>query len=148
MKTANKIFKYQTKELFEFIDITDEINNFVKGSEIKNGLVNIQILHTSAALILNENEPLLLEDIKVNLEKIAPKNLNYRHDDFSIRTVNVCNNECVNGHSHCKAIHLLVNIALNLIDEKLQLGQWQRIMLVELDHNRPRKIQIQIVGEN
>ena len=147
MKTANKIFKYQTKELFEFIDITDEINNFVKGSEIKNGLVNIQILHTSAALILNENEPLLLEDIKVNLEKIAPKNLNYRHDDFSIRTVNVCNNECVNGHSHCKAIHLLVNIALNLIDEKLQLGQWQRIMLVELGHNRPRKIQIQIIGE-
>ena len=148
MKTANKTLKYQTKELFEFIDITDEVNNFVKESKIKNGLVNVQILHTSAALILNENEPLLLEDIKANLEKTAPKNLDYNHDNFEIRTVNICKDECVNGHSHCKAIRLPVNITINLIDKKLQLGKWQKIMLVELDHSRPRKVQIQIVGES
>ena len=147
MKTTNKIFQYQTKKLFEFIDITDEINNFVKKSKIKNGLVNIQILHTSAALILNENEPLLIGDIKRNLERIAPQSFTYQHDDFTKRTVNICEDECINGHSHCKAIHLLVNITLNLIDGKLQLGQWQKIMLVELDRSRPRKVQIQIIGE-
>ena len=147
MKTTNKIFQYQTKKLFEFIDITDEINNFVKKSKIKNGLVNIQILHTSAALIFNENKPLFIEDIKRNLERIAPQSLTYQHDDFTKRTVNMCEDECINGHSHCKAIHLLVNITLNLIDGKLQLGQWQKIMLVELDRSRPRKVQIQIIGE-
>lgn len=147
MKTANTILSHQTKSLFDFIDITDEIKGFVSKNSVKNGLVNVQILHTSAALIFNENEPLLLEDIKDSLEKIAPKEAKYRHDNFDIRTVNVCENECVNGHSHCKAIRLPSTITLNLIDGKLQLGQWQRIMLAELDSSRPRKVQVQIIGE-
>ncbi len=147
MKTANKTLKYQTKGEFDFIDITDEVKDFVQKSHIQNGLTNIQILHTSSALMLNENEPLLIEDIKRNLEATAPKSLKYQHDDFSKRTVNLCPDECVNGHSHCKAIHLLVNVTLNLIGGKLQLGQWQNIFLVELDRARPRKIQIQIIGE-
>ena len=147
MKTAHKVFKYQTKGEFDFIDVTDEIKSFLKESGIKNGLVNVQIMHTSSALIVNENEPLLKEDIKRNLESCAPKSLKYQHDDFSKRTVNLCGDECKNGHSHCKAIHLLPSVTLNLIDSELQLGQWQRIMLVELDRARPRKIQVQIIGE-
>lgn len=62
------------------------------------------------------------------------------------RTVNVCPKECINGHAHCKAIHLLVNIALNLVNGEMQLGQWQRVFLVELDRTRERKVQIQILG--
>ncbi|MCK5059742.1 MAG: secondary thiamine-phosphate synthase enzyme YjbQ [Candidatus Pacebacteria bacterium] len=146
MKILNKTIEFQTKGLFDFIDITDKIKTFVKESQIKNGLINIQILHTSAALIVNENEPLLIEDIKDNLEAVASKTANYRHDDFTKRTVNVCEGECVNGHSHCKAIRLLVNTTLNLIEGMLQLGQWQRVLLVELDQLRKRKIQIQILG--
>lgn len=147
MKSANKTLEYQTKCEFDFIDITDEVKNFIKESRIKNGLANVQTLHTTTALILNENEPLLIEDMKKNLENTAPKNQFYQHDDFNIRTVNLCNDECANGHSHCKAIHLLVDATLNIIEGKLQLGQWQRIMFVELDRSRPRKIQIQIIGE-
>jgi secondary thiamine-phosphate synthase enzyme len=147
MKSKNKILEYQTKGEFDFIDITEEVEKFVRESQIGEGLVNIQILHTSAALILNENEPLLLEDIRANLERTASKEVRYSHDDFSKRTVNLCEDECINGHSHCKAIHLPSTITLNLIDGKLQLGQWQRIMLVELDRSRPRKIQLQIIGE-
>jgi len=147
MKTANTILSYQTKTLFDFIDITEEVKKFVSESSIKNGLVNVQIFHTSAALIFNENEPLLLEDIKSNLEKTAPTTVKYQHDDFKKRTVNLCEDECVNGHSHCKAIRLPSTITLNLIDGKLQLGQWQRIMLAELDSSRPRNVQVQILGE-
>ncbi len=147
MKILNKIFHYQTKGEYDFIDMTEEIRSFVNNSGIKNGLVNIQILHTSAALIVNENEPLLIEDIKENLENCSPKSKEYQHDNLSIRTVNVCENECMNGHSHCKAIHLLANATLNLIDNKLQLGQWQNVMLIELDSSRPRDIQVQIMGE-
>lgn len=147
MKTANKTLEYQTKELFDFIDITEEVKNFVRESEIKNGLVNVQTFHTTTAIIVNENEPLLLEDIKKNLEKLAPKSIDYNHDNFEIRTVNMCSDECANGHSHCKAIYLAVNTTLNLIDNKIQLGQWQRIMFLELDRARPRKVQIQIIGD-
>jgi secondary thiamine-phosphate synthase enzyme len=148
MKTANKILEYQTKKEFDFIDITEEVKKFVKEeSQIKNGFINIQTLHTTAAIILNENEPLLLEDIKKNLERLSPGNIKYKHDDFTTRTVNMCPDECANGRSHCKAIYLPVNITLNLIDGKIQLGQWQSIMLLELDRSRSRKVQIQVIGE-
>lgn len=147
MKAVSKTFRYQTKAEFDFIDITEKVKVFAGESRIKNGLVNIQTLHTTCALILNENEPLLLQDIKESLEKIAPKDLDYKHDNFAIRTINMCKEECVNGHSHCKAIRLPTNITLNLIGGKLQLGQWQEIMFVELDKARSREVQVQIIGE-
>ncbi|MBU2263270.1 secondary thiamine-phosphate synthase enzyme YjbQ [Patescibacteria group bacterium] len=146
MKALNKTLKFQTKGLFDFVDITNEIKKNVDEGQIKNGLVNIQILHTSASLILNENEPLLIEDFKENLERTASKDLKYRHDNLNERTVNLCSEACVNGHAHCKAIHLPVNITLNLIEGKLQLGQWQRIFIVELDQPRQRTVQVQILG--
>lgn len=147
MKANNKIIEFQTKEELEFIDLTDEIKEFVQGSKIKEGLINIQSLHTSAALIVNENEPLLIEDFKDNLRKTSLKEIDYRHDDLEKRTINLCPDDCVNGHSHCRAIHLLVSATLNVINGTLQLGQWQRIFFVELDSSRKRKVQIQIIGE-
>jgi secondary thiamine-phosphate synthase enzyme len=147
MKILNKTIEHQTKKEFDFIDITNQIKDFVNQAGINDGLINVQILHTSAALIVNENEPLLLEDIKKNLENCSPKSKEYQHDDFTIRTVNVCPGECINGHSHCKAIHLLANATLNIIQGKIQLGQYQSIMLLELDRSRKRKIQLQIIGQ-
>jgi len=147
MKTANRVLQYHTSDCFDFIDLTEDVERFISQGSIKDGLVNVQILHTSAALVLNENEPLLLEDMKASLDRIAPKDAEYQHDDFGKRTVNLCENECVNGHSHCKAIRLPANVTLNLIDGRLQLGQWQRIMLIELDQARPRQVQVQIIGE-
>jgi len=146
MEVLNKTIEFQTKGLFDFVDITNKVKDFVQNAKIKNGLVNIQILHTSAALIVNENEPLLLEDFKDNLKRIAPQTLNYQHDDLTKRQVNLCPDECINGHSHCKAIHLLINATLNLVKGEIQLGQWQRIFVVELDRARNRKTQIQILG--
>lgn len=147
MKVLNKTIDFKTKELFDFIDITDKVKEFVKEIEIKHGLINIQSLHTTIGIIVNENEPLLIEDFKEHLEKIASKSLKYKHDNFDKRIVNLCDDKCMNGHSHCKAIHLSVNVTLNLIDSELQLGQWQRIMIVELDRSRLRKIQIQVIGK-
>ncbi len=147
MKTANKTVSKQTKGVFDFSDITEDVKSFVEDSGIKNGLVNVQTMHTTAMIILNENEPLLLEDIIKNLERIAPADAGYRHDNFEIRTVNMCDDECDNGHSHCKAIYLTPNVTINLIDGKLQIGQWQNILFVELDRSRPRKYQIQVIGE-
>jgi len=147
MKSFSKTLEYQTKGEFDFIDITDEVKKFVNECGIKNGLVNVQSLHTTAAVIINENEPLLIEDMKENLKKIAPKNYPYKHNDFNIRTVNMCPGECANGHSHCQAIYLTPNVVLNLIEGQIQFGQWQRIFFVELDRSRPRKVQILAIGE-
>jgi len=146
MKTANKTINLKTKECFDFINLTVEIKNFVRDSGIKDGLVNIQSMHTTGVIVVNEEEPLLIEDMKEQLERLMPQNLKYRHDDFSIRTVNMCDDECANGHAHCKALLMQANATINLIDNKLQIGQWQQIFFLELDRSRDRKVQIQIIG--
>jgi len=147
MQIKTKMFEYQTKEKFDFRDITDQVKEFIKESGIKNGLCNVQTFHTTATVFLNENEPLLIQDMKANLEKIVPSNTPYNHDNFDIRTVNMCVGECANGQAHCKALYLPSSLTLNLLNGELQFGTWQRIMFVELDRARPRKIQVLLMGE-
>lgn len=148
MIIKNETLEFKTKGGYEFHDITDEVSDFVKETNLKNGLINIQSMHTTAALIVNENEPLLIEDMKNNFQEIAKKDIYYGHNDFEKRTINMCGlGECKNGHSHCLATYLSTNVTLNVIDGKISLGEWQRIFLIELDHARLRKVQLQILGE-
>ena len=147
MKTTHTTLSYQTKESLEIIDLTDEIVGFVHKSGVKNGLVNIQTLHTTTGLFLNENEPLFWQDLRKHIEEIASQEKDYGHDNFDIRTVNVCDGECANGHAHGKAIHFSANLTLNLINGKLQLGTWQRVLFIELDRPRPRKVQVLLLAE-
>lgn len=147
MNTKNIILEIDSKEGLEIIDITDQVVAFVEESGIKNGLVNIQSQHTTATVFVQENEPLLLKDIKNLLRKTVSEDIEYNHDNFEIRTVNMCDGECQNGHSHCKALFFPTAVTLNLIENEIQLGQWQRILFIELDRPRHRKIQIQILGE-
>ncbi len=132
MKVSNTTIEINTQGIFDFHDITAAIKDFSEKSGINNGFLNIQIMHTSASLIMNENEPGLIEDIKKTIERNAPRDIAYQHQD--------------NGHSHCKSIFLPHNITLNIIDRHLQLGDWQSIFLVELDSARIRKVQVQIMG--
>jgi len=147
MKIESKEINLNSKGEFDIIDLANEIKEFVKKSDIQEGIINIQILHTTAAILVNENEPLLLKDIKKHLENHASKNSEYLHNNLEIRTVNICEEECLNGHSHCRAIYLPSNVCLNIIKGQLQLGRWQNIMFIELDHDRPRKIQLQLIGQ-
>lgn len=148
MIVKNKTISFKTKGSLEFEDITKQVLEFVKESGVKNGLTNIQSLHTTTAVIVNENEPLLIEDMKQHFQEIAPREKYYGHNDLDIRTVNVCGpEECLNGHSHCLAAYLPTSVSLNINDGKLSLGKWQRIFHIELDHSRDRQVQIQIIGE-
>jgi secondary thiamine-phosphate synthase enzyme len=148
MIIKNKVLEYKTKGSYAFEDITDEVFKFIKSSKIKTGMVNIQSLHTTTAIIVNENEPLLIEDMKRNFSNIAKKDDYYGHNDFDIRTVNMCGlEECKNGHSHCLATYLPTSVVLNIVDGQVTFGEWQRIFLVELDHSRPRKVQLLVLGE-
>ena len=124
MIIKNKTLQYNTKGSFEFQDITDEMHEFVENSGVKNGLINIQTLHTTATVIVNENEPLLIEDMKKNFRKLAEKDIYYGHNDFKIRTVNMCGpTECKNGHSHCLAAYMPTNITLNVVDGRVSFGE-------------------------
>ena len=131
----------------EFIDITDRVMEFVRQSQVQNGLAVVYSKHTTAAITIQENEPLLLKDMAKLLERIAPRNARYGHNDFSIRTVHMHEDECPNGHSHCQHLMLGTSEAIPIIDGRLTLGQWQRVFMVELDDEKDhREILVQIMG--
>ncbi len=136
-----------TTQPTEFIDLTCRLQRFVAGAALRVGLVNIQTLHTTTAIVVNEHEPLLLNDFQALLEAAAPGDVHYRHDDTSARTVNVTERERPNGHAHCRALLLPSSASINVIDGRLQLGRWQRIFFVELDGPRDRTVSVVALGE-
>jgi len=154
METLAPAFVYRhtkvriaTEHHTEFIDLTQSLQEFLGDSGVMTGLLNVQSLHTTAAIVVNESEPLLLEDFDGLLYKIAPDTLPYLHDDETIRTVNLNPGERPNGSSHCKALVLGTSVCLNVVDGRLQLGRWQRVFLVELDGPRTRDISVLLMGE-
>ncbi|OGI17451.1 MAG: hypothetical protein A3J63_04295 [Candidatus Moranbacteria bacterium RIFCSPHIGHO2_02_FULL_40_12b] len=146
MKIVNHIINLTTSATLDFIDVTEKIQKKIKEAGIREGVINIQSLHTTMAVIVNEAEPLLIEDMKKLLEKLAPRTYKYMHDNFEIRTANMCDGECANGHSHNKALHLPTSVMMNIKENNLQLGTWQRVFAIELDRSRPRRIALQIMG--
>ncbi|OGB74922.1 hypothetical protein A2810_03095 [candidate division Kazan bacterium RIFCSPHIGHO2_01_FULL_49_10] len=147
MRIVNQLVNLQSAATLDFIDITDQVAAEVANTGIQNGIVNVQSLHTTMAIVVNESEPLLISDMKKTLEEMAPQSRTYTHDDFTIRTVNLCDDECANGHAHNKALHLPTSAALNVVGGKLQLGVWQRVFAVELDRPRDRQVALQLIGE-
>ena len=138
--------RIETHHPTEFIDLTDRVEAIVTAAGIRTGLVNIQTLHTTTAVIVNEHEPLLLTDLAALLERLAPRDGVYRHDNVTLRTVNCVLGERPNGHSHCRSLLLGGSVCLNVIDGRLQLGRWQRVFLVELDGPRARDVSMMLVG--
>src|SRR5262249_42036090 len=146
MHTHHRVLSFHTEDCMQFLDLTDQVVELIDGSGIRHGTVTVQAMHTTAAIVINEREPLLLEDMRHTLERLASRERAYRHDDFSIRTVNLVEGERPNGHSHCKALFLHASETLNVDRGRLQLGQWQRIFFLELDGARPRSVSVMLMG--
>ena len=103
-------------------------------------------MHTTAAILVNEHEPLLLDDLSRVLAGWAPAHARYSHDDFERRTANMTPDERPNGHAHARAMALQASTTLAVIGDEVQLGRWQRIFLVELDGPRSREVVVTTVG--
>ena len=135
-----------TREPQQFIDITERVIRCVRLSGIGDGTVMVQSMHTTAAMLVNENEPLLLDDLGRVLAGWAPADAAYAHDNFERRTANLTPDERPNGHAHARAMALQASTTLALIGGRVQLGRWQRIFLVELDGPRSREIVVTTAG--
>ena len=147
MKIVTNCISTNTKKAPEFIDITEYVCRFVEESKVQNGMALVYSKHTTAAIKINENEPLLIEDMEKFLDRIASREDEYRHNDFTIRTVNRNDDECPIGHAHCQDLLMGTSETLPIVDGQVQVGTWQRIFLVELDMPRPREVIVQILGE-
>lgn len=146
MRAHHVSLQLQTNECLQFINLTARIAEIVAQSGIRHGMVNVQTKHTTTAIIVNEHEPLLLDDLRALLDRLAPRDGNYEHNDFS-RRVDIPPDEPANGHSHCKALFLPTSVYLNVVNGTLDLGQWQSVFLVELDDARERTLSVMVMGQ-
>lgn len=140
------VLRFTTSHALEFIDITDDVRRLVEATDIAYGQVTVFSAHTTAAVVLNEHEPLLLNDMARLLSRAAPPGDYYEHNDFSIRTVNMTDEECANGHAHCQHLFLGASETMPIHEGRIYIGRWQRLFLVELDHARQREVFVQALG--
>ena len=147
MKTRSFNLKLNSKQAPEFIDITEWVCQCVSKSQVDNGFAVVYSKHTTAAVKINENEPLLLADMEKFLEKISPRYDDYQHNNFEIRTVNMTPDESPNGHAHLQHLLLGSSETIPVLDGGMQFGQYQRVFFIELDRPRAREVMVQIVGE-
>src|SRR5256714_1999853 len=130
----------------QFLDVTDQVAAVVQRSRISQGWVSAFSKHTTAAVVLQENEPLLLQDMGGLLERLSAAGGIYQHNDLSRRTGEMDPDECANGHAHCQHLLLSSSQDIPVAEGRLDLGRWQRIFLLELDRGRDRQLVVQVFG--
>ncbi len=161
--SKSKTFEYKTKKRLDFIKITSDVEKFIEECNLKEGLVVIQTHHTTCSIWVNEDEKNLIGsdgDLHKVLDRFAPDNVDYNHNDVKDsenpegkRDTHLCKSnpdgtisECKNGHAHAQAMILPCSTTLIIKDSKLLKGEWQEILLVELDHDRDRKVTVLVQG--
>jgi secondary thiamine-phosphate synthase enzyme len=140
----HRLIRISTTAPNGYVDLTDELSRLVARTRVACGLLHLQTRHTTTGLLINECEPLLLMDIDERLERWAPADAFYGHDDESKRTVNLVPGERRNGHAHCRAMLFRVSETVQIVDGRLALGRWQRVLFVELDGPQEREVSVMI----
>ncbi|GBC82550.1 hypothetical protein HRbin10_01677 [bacterium HR10] len=137
MKAHTEYLEFHTKTRREYINITREVERAVQRSGIREGVVVISALHTTAGVYINDDEDGLLHDLDEMLEKIAPSGAPYRHHATGED----------NGDAHLKCLLIHHQVIVPVTDGKLDLGTWQRIFYAEFDGRRRKRVVIKVLGE-
>jgi secondary thiamine-phosphate synthase enzyme len=133
-RVFNTEYSFATRGEIDFTDLTEKIQEAVSKSGVQNGLAHVFAPHATGILILTENEPGLLEDIRKFLEAQVPSRGKYEHPS--------------NAHSHLRSILLPPDKTLPVVNGHVELGTWQSLVFVETDvHPRRRTVIIQVMGE-
>jgi secondary thiamine-phosphate synthase enzyme len=129
-------FVVQTDQRVEVVDLTNRVMEFVRRFNIREGFVSLWSMHTTCTLFINEFQVALLSDIKRFLETMVARDAEYMHNDP----------KRMNADSHLRAMLLGHNLTLQISGGEVVLGQWQRILMAELDGPRARSLRVQIFG--
>jgi len=149
VKTFQSESQLRTAGGLTVTDITEEVRDLVRQSGIQDGICSVYSPHTTCSVRVNEWERGFLEDFAVLLKRLVPTEHYYAHDDWDRRTENVCEEdmEVGNGHAHCMSMLLgPAGESIPVNDGELALGQWQRVLFLELDRERDRRWLVQVVG--
>lgn len=142
MKVFSEALTVETGEKLELIDITKRIKDLLKSANIKDGLANLVSLHTTTAVLLNEAQQALLEDLRQFVKGVVDETKPYKHDDPEYSD---CDRH--NATSHLRGMAFGQTLTLPVLNGNLVLGRWQSILFAEFDGPQKRKLQVQLVGE-
>ncbi|MFH1748693.1 MAG: secondary thiamine-phosphate synthase enzyme YjbQ [Planctomycetota bacterium] len=133
-------FQIATRGNTHVLDITDEVVGVLTESGIRDGLLVVFVVGSTAAITTTEAEPgLLNHDLKAFCERIAPERERYAHEETWHDD---------NGHAHVRASALGPSIAVPVVEGRMPLGTWQQIILLDFDtRGRRREVMVQVVGE-
>jgi secondary thiamine-phosphate synthase enzyme len=140
-KVFNRIVDWITSERMQLLNITERINEIVRKSGIRDGLVHLQSLHTTSGVFLNEWQDALIHDAKHFLEGMADRNQYYRHNDPEYSDC-----ERKNADSHMRGMLMGQTLCLQVRNATVLLGTWQSIIFAEFDGPRSRSLAVQISG--
>ena len=131
----------QTEQRIELVDLTKTVMEFVRKFNMREGLVSLWSMHTTCALFINEFQVALLSDIKRFLEQMVARDAEWMHNDPE-------HSDCdrMNADSHLRALLLGHSLTLQISGGEVVLGQWQRILMAELDGPRSRTLRVQAMG--
>jgi len=128
-----KKFEVQTGSREVFVDITRQVEEEVRKSDIKSGICIVYVPHTTAAVTINENaDPTVRQDILMTLRKAVPDSLPYAHAEG-------------NSPAHVKSSLVGASITIPIEDGKLVLGTWQGVFFCEFDGPRRRQVYVKLV---
>ncbi len=137
MKAISKMITIRTRSRFEIIDITAEVEKIVREADVDNGFVLIHEPHTTAAVTINENDPSLFTDFINIYTKIAPPNGEYEHNR---KYMGIPSEQ--NAHAHIISSLIKPSVVIPVINGRIMLGTWQRVLFIELDGPRTREVNI------
>ena len=150
MKTFQVEHQLRTAGGLTVTDITEDVQEAVRQSGILDGICSVYSPHTTCSVRVNEFESGFLEDFALLLKRLVPSDNYYAHDDWDRRTENVSDDEdteASNGHAHCMSMLMgPAGESIPVREGELCLGQWQRVLFLELDRERDRRWLVQVVG--
>ena len=139
MKVITDSASFHTKGFCDIVNITDNVRDFVKKQDIKEGNVTVFIPGSTGGITTIEYEPGLLQDLPEFFEKIIPSNTGYHHDKTWGDG---------NGFSHLRAALIGPSLSVPVTGGNLTLGTWQQIILIDFDNrSRNRNVIFQVIGE-
>ena len=130
MKILTEYLTSHTKTHRAYVHITPQVEEILRKSGVKEGMVLISAMHITAGVYVNDNESGLIEDIDQWLEHLAPFRKDYKHHDTGED----------NGDSHLKALLIHHEVIVPITGGKLDLGTWQRIFYAEFDGQREQQL--------
>jgi len=130
------MIEFDTRKEVEVIDLTPYVEKAIKESSIEQGICLIYTLHTTTGIVVNEAEPGLIQDLTKLMASLAPQGAGYLHDRNG-----------GNAHAHLRAMLLGSSAVIPVEGKRLILGTWQKILFVELDGPRHRRVYVKTIKE-